>query len=166
MAEFELTFKNLEKKFSNTNELVKLQQFEQSLGLFKQEVQQQKPKMVNLEKALAQKEKSIAEKIAKAKISLEKQQWQNIFSVIEDSLQQEVAFSEHNNFPTLSQAWQKRLHELTNLVKEVNRDELTLELEILSGVASPAELQQKRMSVQVSLMQEQKIGRASCRERV
>lgn len=155
LAEFELTFKNLEKKFSNTNELVKLQQFEQSLGLFKQEVQQQKPKMVNLEKALAQKEKSIAEKIAKAKISLEKQQWQNIFSVIEDSLQQEVAFSEHNNFPTLSQAWQKRLHELTNLVKEVNRDELTLELEILSGVASPAELQQKRMSVQVSLMQEQ-----------
>lgn len=155
LAEFEFAFKTLESEFTEASELSQLQHIEQSLLSLKNSVQQQKPKMSSLEKAISQKEQSLADKISTLKISLEKQQWQRVFDVIEESTLQELAFSAHDKFSALSSPWQKRLQELGNLEKLVHRDEMTLELEILSGVSSPAELQQQRMSVQVSLMQEQ-----------
>lgn len=155
LVEFKALLEKLEKELAVADNVAQLQQVEQSLSSLKQNIQQQKPKMSGLDKAISQAEKITAEKITACKISLEKQQWQNVFQVIEESVLQAQDFSCHENFSALSQAWQKRLLELTNLKKDAHRDELTLELEILSGVTSPAELQQKRMAVQVNLMQEQ-----------
>ena len=155
LAEFELVFETLEKEFAQADNLPALQEFEQALQSLKQNVQQQKPKMANLEKLISQKEKLCTDKIAKLKVTLEKQQWTNVFNVIEESLVNGVSFASHESFSELTTFWQKKLQELDNKDKPVSRDELTLELEILSGVPSPKALQQKRMTVQVNLMQEQ-----------
>jgi hypothetical protein len=155
LAEFEEAFKTIEVEFSKADNLAALQQLELTLQSLKQNVQQQKPKMINLEKQINQKEKLITNKATKLKVALEKQQWVNVFSVIEESVMNGVSFASHNSLSELSNFWQKKLQELDNKDKQVNRDELTLELEILSGVSSPDALQEKRMTVQVNLMQEQ-----------
>jgi hypothetical protein len=155
LAEFELAFESLEKEFHQADNLPALQTFEQALQSLKKTVQQQKPKMANLEKLIGQKEKLSTDKIAKLKVATEKQQWTNVFKVIEESLTKGVSFTSHDCLSELNAFWQKKLQELENRDKSVSRDELTLELEILSGVPSPKSLQQKRMTVQVNLMQEQ-----------
>ncbi|WP_085297335.1 HEAT repeat domain-containing protein [Cognaticolwellia mytili] len=155
LAEFELAFETLEKEFEHADNLPALQEFDQALQSLKQSVKQQKPKITNLENLIDQKEKLCTDKIAKLKVTLEKQQWTNIFNVIEESLVSGISFTSHEIFSELTTFWQKKLQELDNKDKPVSRDELTLELEILSGVPSPKALQQKRMTVQVNLMQEQ-----------
>ena len=155
LAEFEAEFKALENDFNNADDVAALQQLEKALQSLKQNVQQQKPKMAGLEKQIVQKEKLTSEKIAKLKLAIEKQQWTDLFTIIEESLVEGVNFASHESFSQLSQSWQKKLQELDNKDNQVSRDVLTMELEILSGVPSPEELQQQRMKVQVNLMQDQ-----------
>ena len=140
---------------TDADDVATLQQLEKVLQSLKQNVQQQKPKMAGLEKQIVQKEKLTSEKIAKLKLAIEKQQWTDLFTIIEESLVKGVNFASHESFSQLSQSWQKKLQELDNKDNQVSRDVLTMELEILSGVPSPEELQQQRMKVQVNLMQDQ-----------
>lgn len=155
LAEFEAEFKALENDFNNADDVAALQQLEKALQSLKQNVQQQKPKMASLEKQIVQKEKLTSEKIAKLKLAIEKQQWTDLFTIIEESLVKGGNFVSHESFSQLGQSWQKKLQELDNKDNQVSRDVLTMELEILSGVPSPEELEQQRMKVQVNLMQDQ-----------
>ena len=59
------------------------------------------------------------------------------------------------DYQQLNNFWQKKIKELANKASETNREEATLELENLSGIPSPSDLQQRRMTVQVNLMQAQ-----------
>ena len=154
-AELESTLTNLIAEFSQVTELNELQNFEQALQSLHSDVAQQKPKMVNLEKQISAKEKSIAKKIVDFKYANEKRQWGYLFSILEESISNDKSFTEHNDYLHLTAFWQKKLKELANNVTHFNREDATLELEILSGIPSPSELQQRRMKVQVNLMQAQ-----------
>tara|TARA_R110000737_G_scaffold121325_2_gene153624 strand:+ start:9943 stop:12804 length:2862 start_codon:yes stop_codon:yes gene_type:complete len=155
IAELENTLKTLEETFAQVTQLNDLQQFEQALQTLHQEVAQQKPKMINLEKQLNTKEKAIAKKIVDFKLTNEKRQWSYLFSTLEQGVENEQSFIEQKDFQQLNSFWQKKLKELANKASETNREEATLELEILSGIPSPSDLQQRRMTVQVNLMQAQ-----------
>ena len=174
LAEFELVFKGIETQFTDfesasnvaSEQLTTLQRLEQELAVLKQQLSQQQPKMVALEKQIANKEKAISNKIVKLKANKEKEQWLTLFTVLEESLSVDThesndndnSFNAHKQFNQLSPAWQKKLQELGAKNNVVSRDNSTLELEILSGVPSPEELQQQRMQVQVGLMQEQMLS--------
>lgn len=155
VTELENSLQALEEKFANVTQLNDLQQFEQALQILRQEVTQQKPKMINLEKQLNAKEKVIAKKIVDDKIANEKRQWTYLFSALEQGVENEQSFIEQSDYQLLNGFWQKKLKELANKDNETNREEATLELEILSGIPSPSHLQQRRMIVQVNLMQAQ-----------
>jgi hypothetical protein len=155
VAELENALKRLEEEFSQITQLNDLQKFEQALQLLHHDVAQQKPKMVNLEKKISAKEKIIAKKIMDFKITSEKQQWGYLFSTLEQGIANEQHFTEQCDYQHLNVFWQKKLKELANNKTHFNRDDATLELEILSGIPSPSELQQRRMTVQVNLMQTQ-----------
>ena len=154
-AELELALQTLEDQFSTINQLQELQDFEQALQVLYHEVTQQKPKMVKLEKQIIAKEKSLAKKIVDCKQANEKQQWRYLFTALEQGVASEAGFTEQGEYQHLNTFWQKKLKELTNKEQLANRAEATLELEILSGIPSPSELQQSRMAVQVNLMQTQ-----------
>ena len=155
VAELENSLIALEEKFSQVTQLNDLQDFEQALQSLHQDVVQQKPKMINLEKKISNKEKVVAKKIATSKVEHEKLQWHCLFTTLEQGVENSGKFSEQNDYLALNTYWQKKLKDLANYDITVNRDEATLELEILSGIPSPSELQQHRMKVQVSLMQAQ-----------
>ena len=145
----------LEGQFVNLTQLSTLQQFSQALQSLYQEVSQQKPKMLTLEKQINAKAKSVEQKIVDLKLADEKRQWGYLFSTLEQALEQSQSFTEQTDYQQLSSFWQKKLKDLATNTKTVNRAEATLELEILSGLPSPSELQQHRMTVQVNLMQAQ-----------
>jgi len=155
VAELEKGLIMLEEKFANVTQLHDLQQFEQALQVLHRDVAQQKPKMINLEKQLNVKENVIAKKIVDFKLANEKRQWTYLFSTLEQGVENEQSFIEQNDYQQLNSFWQKKLKELSNKDSVTNREEATLELEILSGIPSPSDLQQRRMKVQVNLMQAQ-----------
>ena len=155
VSELESALKTLEENFSNVTQLNDLQQFEQALQALHREVAQQKPKMVSLEKQLNVKEKAIAKKIVDFKQTNEKRQWGYLFSTLEQGVENAQCFTKQNDYQQLNNFWQKKIKELANKASETNREEATLELEILSGIPSPSDLQQRRMTVQVNLMQAQ-----------
>ena len=155
VAELEAALKTLEENFSQATQLNDLQQYAQALQTLHQEVVQQKPKMPALEKQIIAKDKTVANKIVDCKTAIEKQQWNYLFATLEQATTTQQDFTEQIDYQQLSVYWQKKLKELTNKTRHVNREEATLELEILSGLPSPSDLQQRRMAVQVKLMQVQ-----------
>ncbi|MFT5635065.1 MAG: exonuclease SbcC [Cognaticolwellia sp.] len=155
VAELESTLTRLEDEFSQVTQLIDLQKYEQALQALHSDVAQQKPKMVNLEKQINAKEKALAKKIVDFNITNEKRQWGYLFSTLEESITNEKSFAEQKDYLHLSAFWQKKLKDLANNKTHFNREDATLELEILSGIPSPSELQQRRMTVQVILMQAQ-----------
>lgn len=159
-AELENALVALEDKFAQATQVKDLLAFEQALQALYNDVAKKQPKMAQLEKQILAKEKLIAKKIITAKQTNEKQQWRHLFSTLEESIANELCFTEHSHYQQLKPFWQKKLKELANKATVVNREEATLELEILSGVPSPAELQQRRMQVQVNLMQSQMLSGA------
>jgi len=154
-AELASSLTALEEKFAQAKEIKELQQFEQALQALHFDVEKQKPKMLNLAKQISAKEKVIAKLIIDAKQENEKQQWRDLFSTLEASIANNQCFTEQSPYLQLNSFWQKKLKELANKATEVNRAAATLELEVLSGIPSPIELQQERMKVQVNLMQAQ-----------
>ena len=66
-----------------------------------------------------------------------------------------------DDYQNLTKFWQKRLQEqlaLNRIANVEEREIKTLEIEILAQVESPAEYADKRLAVQVSLMQEQMLS--------
>jgi len=61
-------------------------------------------------------------------------------------------------FMQLSTAWKKRLTDVAQQSKTVDRQEETLKLEIFAGQESPGSFKSQRMQVQVQLMQEQMVS--------
>jgi len=107
-----------------------------------------------IEKGLA----SINAQVESLKSNKDKQNWQNIFIVLEQMAantlsQDDIKAGEH--FTQLATAWQKRLADVMKSDAKTDRLEKTLELEIFAGQESPAEYKAERMKVQVKLMQEQ-----------
>ena len=160
-AELEAGLASLDEQFTNASDLKNLQDYEQAIHALSREVSQHKPKLIALEKKILAKEKSITKQIAAAKLASEKQQWNLLFSIIEESISNQQCFTQHTDYEQLSAFWQKKLKDLAGKDQCVNRDESTLALEILSGNPSPSELQQERMTVQVSLMQTQMLSGAA-----
>lgn len=155
MTEFVNSLSTLEATFVELTQLSTLQQYSQALESLSQEVAQQKPKMLTLEKQINAKIKMVEQKIVEVKLADEKRQWGYLFSTLEHAMENSQSFAEQPDYPQLSTFWQKKLTELASYTDVVDRAEATLALEILSGIPSPSELQQHRMTVQVNLMQAQ-----------
>lgn len=155
ITEFSNALAALEIKFTELTQLPILQQYAQALQSLSQDVSRQKPKMVTLEKQITAKISMIEQKISDVKLANEKKQWGYLFATLEQAAENSQNFTEQTEYQYLSAFWQKKLKELDNNTKSVDRAEATLALEILSGIASPQELQQERMAVQVNLMQAQ-----------
>lgn len=155
MTEFVNSLATLEATFVELTQLSTLQQYSQALQSLSQEVAQQKPKMLTLEKQINAKIKMVEQKIVEVKLADEKRQWGYLFSTLEHAMENSQSFAEQPDYPQLSTFWQKKLTELASYTDVVDRAEATLALEILSGIPSPSELQQHRMTVQVNLMQAQ-----------
>jgi DNA repair protein SbcC/Rad50 len=88
----------------------------------------------------------------------QQQQWQFLFSLLMQMATEQWAEQQliaTDLFQQLSANWQKKLLEVVNARHSQSRETKTLELEILAGIESPAALSQQRMSVQVTMMQEQ-----------
>lgn len=151
----------LESKFSQCLALQDWLDYEQALLALQQKVGQQKFKISVLEKQINSKLKSVFKKLVECKAANEKEQWRRLFQILEQGVGNDTCFSQQHEFEFLSSAWQKKLKVLASKTNSVNRDDATLELEVLSGIDSPAELQQRRMAVQVNLMQTQMSSGAS-----
>jgi len=80
--------------------------------------------------------------------------WKNIFSSLNHSIETEL--TELESFNQLPQQWQKKLKSLpTSEPSNDERKEKTILLEIMAGVDSPDIDKEKRLAIQVKLMQEQ-----------
>ncbi|WP_085303598.1 DUF349 domain-containing protein [Colwellia polaris] len=157
-TELELSLQTLLTQYSQVDQLPDLQDFKQALETLQLEVMQQKPKLLKLEKQIIAKDKSLSKKIADCKQANEKQQWLHLFATLEQGVTNKTEFTEQDEFQNLSTFWQKKLKDLANKDIVADRKTATLELEILSGIPSPSELQQSRMEVQVNLMQTQMLS--------
>lgn len=156
--ELELALQTLVTRYSVFEKLQDLQEFKQALETLHHEVMQQKPKMLKLEKQIIAKDKSVTKKITNCKQANEKQQWLHLFTTLEQGVDSKTDFTEQDEYQHLNAFWQKKLKDLTNKDILANREAATLELEILSGIPSPSDLQQSRMEVQVNLMQTQMLS--------
>lgn len=135
---------------------------EQAQALLNQ-VLANKPVLKSVVSAIETFMKQTETKIDKIKLAEESQCWQSLFSLLEKMAQSALNISaqsiaDETAFQQLTSFWQKRLTEQCLITTQVSADmraDKTLELEILAQVESPAELAEQRMTVQVSLMQEQ-----------
>lgn len=93
----------------------------------------------------------------------ERKVWQSLFKLFEKIINDPLFNSEEvitndNDYKLLNSFWQKRVIEqlkVKNLAEIDKRADKTLELEILAQVKSPSELANRRMVIQVQLMQDQ-----------
>ncbi|WP_441003345.1 DUF349 domain-containing protein [Pseudocolwellia agarivorans] len=105
--------------------------------------------------------KEIELKVSYIHSNKDKQTWQAIFSVLEIIAKNEMNVEEMQEteaFMQLSTAWKKRLTDVAQQSKTVDRQEETLKLEIFAGQESPESFKSQRMQVQVQLMQEQMVS--------
>lgn len=106
--------------------------------------------------------KQLNKKIVQITVDEEKKSWKGLFNILERMAQSDIIAEENivslNEYQNLTSFWQKRLSDLCSITTQANsseREDKTLELEILAQVESPKELASQRMMVQVKLMQEQ-----------
>jgi hypothetical protein len=105
--------------------------------------------------------KTINIKISQIHNNKDKQTWQAIFTVLENIAKDDVSVEDMQateDFNLLSTSWKKRLTDVMQQPKAVDRQEETLKLEIFAGQESPASFKAQRMQVQVQLMQEQMVS--------
>ena len=105
--------------------------------------------------------KTIDIKISQIHNNKDKQTWQAIFTVLENIAKDDVSVEDMQateDFNLLSTSWKKRLTDVMQQPKAVDRQEETLKLEIFAGQESPASFKAQRMQVQVQLMQEQMVS--------
>lgn len=111
----------------------------------------------NIEKGLL----SINNHVESLQVNKDKQNWQNIFLVLEQLAAKKVNLDEiqsSEHFLQMSPSWKKRLTDVMKNETKTDRLEKTLELEIFAGKESPIEFKNERMKVQVKLMQEQMLS--------
>lgn len=107
----------------------------------------------NILKEIANQSKKIDEEIAN-------QVWQNIFILMSDIAVGSIVvgqLSDNTIYSSLPVSWQKKLFEAMStkfIEQDSGRACKTLELEILAGIESPADLAKQRMQIQVQLMQD------------
>ncbi len=122
-------------------------------------------------KAVAVRAEGLIDKIAQLQSNIQatklKQSWLSLFELISLQVNQDnCRFSAEelhatNQFQQLTTFWQKRMQEQIKVTKPVANDsriDKTLEIEILAQAESPQELADKRMKVQVQLMQDQMLS--------
>ena len=125
-----------------------------------------KPVFKKVAKSVESYIKQLNEQIIQFDKTQEKANWQNLFYLLSliaeaDETDDSKSIVTNEKFGQLSTFWQKRIQEQLTLPINTNNDDRldkTLEIEILAKVESPKELSDKRMAVQVRLMQEQMLS--------
>lgn len=108
--------------------------------------------------------KQIQQQLDLAEQEKAQQSWLNLFELLCEQAQQKLDVSEVSASPLFSQLsnfWQKRIQEQGKLAKQAQAEtrlDKTLEIEILAQVDSPKEFADKRMKIQVQLMQNQMLS--------
>ena len=105
----------------------------------------------------------INQKVKQINAEQENKNWQSVFKLLDKIAQQDSEITADSivndpEYKNLTSFWQKRLVEQCSVTTQATislRVEKTLALEILAQVPSPDEYAKQRMTVQVSLMQEQ-----------
>lgn len=96
------------------------------------------------------------DKLAQVKSDVKKQQFDNVFRLFMELSEGNITLESLENnslFQQLKPTWQKSLiSAITSTADESEREKTVLELEILAGVESPAELNQQRMEIQVAML--------------
>lgn len=131
-----------------------------------------KPVLKSVTSAIETFIKQLNTQIEQQTLDKEIKSWQSLFTLLEKMAQADldvltekladyIENENENEYQDLTSAWQKRLIEQCLLTTQVNaeiRANKTLEIEILAKIESPKELASQRMTVQVSLMQEQMLS--------
>ncbi|WDE02835.1 DUF349 domain-containing protein [Thalassomonas viridans] len=152
-AEFESQLQGLATQFGQARELAEFSAIRQQTQELLEQVIATKPVIKAVANAIEAQIKGIDEAIEKHKSEKEKQIWLTLFNALTEIASDKITSADE--LSGLSAFWQKKVQEVLAATEVVDRKEKTLELEILAGVESPAELAQDRMQAQVRLMQEQ-----------
>lgn len=112
--------------------------------------------------------KDITKKIALQESKAEQENWRSLFCLLSKVAQDDNDISletlledSNDDYQNLTKFWQKRLQEQLTLNAQANvkeREIKTLEIEILAQVDSPSTYAEQRLTVQVSLMQQQMLS--------
>jgi hypothetical protein len=134
------------------------------------EVLSNKPVIKSIVVAIESFINDVTKKIAVKDGQAEQDNWRSLFCLLKIVAQDESKISletllenSADNYQNLTNFWQKRLQEQLTLTPQANakeRETKTLEIEILAQVESPQEYANQRLTVQVSLMQEQMLSGA------
>ncbi|WDD96649.1 DUF349 domain-containing protein [Thalassomonas actiniarum] len=152
-AEFEAQLQSLTAEFAQAQELSALSAVKQKTQALLEQVVSIKPVIKAVANAVEGQIKAIDAAIDQQKSDKEKQTWLTLFNTLSEIASDKITSADELN--GLSAFWQKKVQDVLAATDVVDRKEKTLELEILAGVESPAELAQDRMQAQVRLMQEQ-----------
>ncbi|PCI60797.1 MAG: hypothetical protein COB35_08105 [Gammaproteobacteria bacterium] len=148
----------LEQNLQNNSDRVDLKPLLNNAELLLSQVFDYKPVFKTVVGDIKQFIDKINKTIEQQKKQQKKLQWQNIFLLLKYIAEQQsssLELEQQKSFQFLSPVWQKRISDVFKISSIANREVETLKLEILAGIESPPQLMQQRMSVQVSLMQEQ-----------
>ena len=164
-SEFESTIQALKSEFSQVEDNVALVNVKQQAQALHSEVISLKPVIKQVANAVEALLKDIDVRLEQLKSEKEKQSWYSLFDTLTaiasanitsvEQLAEQFAEQEPQPLTRLSAFWQKKIQEVLTATQVVDRKDKTLELEILAGIESPAELAKDRMQTQVRLMQEQ-----------
>lgn len=100
--------------------------------------------------------KSLQNKMSLVNKNKGKQTLKNLFTIFEASISLPLEdIKEHDSFSGLPKRWQKTIisaYKATPQTNKLNREQLTLELEILANVESPNELATQRLETQMNML--------------
>ena len=132
------------------------------------DVFQCKPVVKSVASAIESFIKEVSENIAAQDNKAEQENWRSLFCLFnkiaedESNVSFEVLIENNSNeYNNLTKFWQKRLQEqllLNTHAYAKEREVKTLEIEILAQVESPSSYAEQRLSVQISLMQQQMLS--------
>ena len=146
----------------------KLEDSKAQAELLFSEVISNKPVIKSVAAAIEAFINAVEKKIAIQDSQDEKANWDSLFCLLRIIAQGETSLdtllaNNNDDYENLTNFWQKRVQEqllLNSSADGKEREIKTLEIEILAQVDSPAEFADKRLAVQVSLMQEQMLSGA------
>jgi hypothetical protein len=151
-------------KLTNTDDKQSLQAIEQQAQSLLNEVIATKPVIKAVAFRIEKTIKKISDLIKSNEQVKQQQSWLNLFDLMSlqaKNNQNSETLQASTHFTNMTSFWQKRLVEHVKLTKQVQgsgRCDKTLAIEILAKSASPADLAEQRMKVQVQLMQEQMLS--------
>ncbi len=157
--DFNQKIEHLKAQFSVDMQADKMNDLQDEIEEFKQQVFQTKPVfkavLTNIEQLLEQ----ITNVKSTKKLQAVRQQWQTLFSLLEkvaaNDIEDLAGSEEFNKLPSF---WKKKVSQAAKNEVVNDRGNKTIELEILAGTESPSELSKERMAVQVDLLQNQMLS--------